>query len=238
MKSTTVSTMAATTVALLFAAQVVAAGPTVDLSYKGTRFGASEQTFLQQHAGENFVCADAPPSSVGRWCSSKSTTFGNEPSSTIAQFLNDRLVLITISFAPPASDVADAAFDVAMTSQLQQRYGKPSAEYWPGQTSQGAPFWKKVWHLKGGAAITYIHFDIDANGSRLEQRNVFLQSKEADKLITCISRDVIGQTPSDPAKAAQPCRWRKSAPVCVIHSRYDKRPVSGSNGHRKERLAT
>ncbi|MEX3790290.1 hypothetical protein [Paraburkholderia sp. BR14374] len=176
--------MAGATVALIFAAQAVAAGPTVDLSYKGTRFGASEQAFLQQHAGENFVCTDAPPSSVGRWCSSKSTTFGNERSNTIAQFLNNRLVLVTISFAPPANDVADVAFDVIMTSQLQQRYGKPTEVYWPGQTSQGAPFWKKVWHLKSRAAITYMHFNIDANGSRLEQRNLFLQSKEAEKLVT------------------------------------------------------
>lgn len=178
-------TTATAAVSMIFAAHVFAA-PATTATYKGTAFGASEKTFLSQHPAEDFACADAPPTSVGRWCQSQTATYGGARANVIAQFLHDRLLLVSIAFDEPQGDVALAAFDVNITGQLEQLYGKPTEVYWPGrygQGGQGGTLWKKVWHQRGGASVTYVHFDAGA-GPLKDQRSVFLQSKDADKLLT------------------------------------------------------
>ncbi|NPT58676.1 hypothetical protein [Paraburkholderia elongata] len=157
---------------------------TNDITYKGTKFGVSEKVFYEQHQNEGFVCSDAPPTSVGRWCSSEVTTYGNLKAQTTAQFLDDRLVLVSIFFRDPPDIASEATIDKNIVSQLEHHYGSPDEIKWPIEAENGGKIWKKVWHKKNGSSVTYLHYLSIVNGSKFETRSVFLQSKDADKLPT------------------------------------------------------
>jgi len=122
--------------ALFFVADARATTTANEISYKGSRFGVSEKVFLQQHSNEGFVCAEAP-TKVGRWCSGKATTYVNWNTETTAQFLDNKLVLVSVFFRESADGTLEAMIDTAIVSSLAKRYGPSNEVAWPSQTKNG-----------------------------------------------------------------------------------------------------
>ncbi|MFM0350862.1 hypothetical protein [Paraburkholderia sp. RL17-347-BIC-D] len=153
-----------------------------DISYKGTKFGASEKTFSHQHENEGFVCADAPNGNPGRWCQSEVATYLNLKTHTTVQFLGDKLLLVSVFFNPPADVVLSATMDDTIVSKIGHRYGAPNETEWPKEVN-GGKLWKKVWHRKDGSSIEYQHYTSTSGPLNLDTRNIFIMSKDADKLV-------------------------------------------------------
>ncbi|WP_124594115.1 hypothetical protein [Burkholderia ubonensis] len=166
---------------ILFTLASSKAAESNDILYKGTKFGATEKTFTHQHQNEGFVCADAPNGNPGRWCESEVATYLNFKTHTTAQFLDNRLLLVSVFFKSPSDVVSSVVMDDAIVSQIEHRYGAPNETEWPKEVN-GGKIWKKVWHSKDGSSIEYLHYISTTGPLNLDERNVFIMSKDADKL--------------------------------------------------------
>lgn len=167
---------------IFFALASSIAAESDDISYKGTKFGVSEKTFSLQRQNEGFLCTDAPNGNVGRWCQSEVATYLNFKTHTTVQFLDDKLLIVSVFFNPPTDVASSATMDDIIVSQIEHRYGTTNKTEWPKEVN-GGKLWKKVWHGKNGSSIEYQHHISTTSPLNLDTRSVFLMSKDADKLV-------------------------------------------------------
>lgn len=127
------------------------------------------------------MCADAPNGNAGRWCQSEVATYLNFKTHTTAQFLGDRLLLVSVFFNAPPNDVLNVTMDDTIVSQIGHKYGAPNETKWPKEVN-GGKLWKKIWHGKDGSSIEFQHYISTTGPLSLDVRSIFIMSKDAGKL--------------------------------------------------------
>ncbi len=138
------------------------------ITYKSINFGATESEFIQRFSEDSYICKNAD-SGVGRQCESTSSTYANiSPVKTIAFFVKDQFVGVSIYFESPKNTATNASIESELRSTLEnvllgekllsalkQKYGSKSKEEAINKKTNTVT--KKKWIDKQGNELIYLN---------------------------------------------------------------------------------
>lgn len=96
-----------------------------EISYKGVKFGITENEFSKKFKADNFKCA-IHLIGIGKQCESKSATYADMAAEkTAAWFVKDQLISVSIDFTNGDKNpfTSSALYSMILNS-LQERYGR------------------------------------------------------------------------------------------------------------------
>jgi hypothetical protein len=148
-----------------------------EISYKNTKFGITEATFIQKFSTENFLCKTAV-SGVGRQCESSRSTYADEPANnTMAFFLNDELIAVSIFFSGKKESLSKNLQYSLLIQALEGKYGaKRKIEE---KKEKGFYVETHKWNDSLGHQISFIFTDSKSAGSFA---SIHIESENGTKL--------------------------------------------------------